>query len=289
MPLFGRGRKGHGEPVVPSEAADSGSIDPELAAVQIGRQLLRSARKHRAGLLSSRFWSDQLMNWAMKDPDFKVQLFRFVDVFPMLRGPEMVYDYLVDYLSRPGVTLPPGMELGLKAGRMAKGALTRTITGRIEGLAGNFIAGTDAASAIRRLKKLWEEGVAFSVDLLGEACVSDEEARAYQRRYLDLIETLPELTRDWPASAKLESDHVGPVPRANVSIKISSLSARTDPIDFQGTIDRLLEVLRPILEAAAGRGVLVNFDMEQYALKDLTIALFERCCEEFDFPARCCR
>ena len=33
--------------------------------------------------------------------------------------------------------------------------------------------------------------MAFSVDLLGEACVSIEEAEAYQKRYLDLIETLP--------------------------------------------------------------------------------------------------
>ena len=45
------------------------------------------------------------------------------------------------------------------------------------------------------------------------------------------------------------------------------------------------EALQPILEAAAQRQVLVNFDMEQSALKDLTLALFERCCEKCDFPA----
>ena len=47
----------------------------------------------------------------------------------------------------------------------------------------------------------------------------------------------------------------------------------------------MTEALRPILEAAAQHQVLVNFDMEQSALKDLTLALFERCCEKFDFPA----
>ncbi|MFH1923719.1 MAG: hypothetical protein ABIP48_27990, partial [Planctomycetota bacterium] len=179
---------------------------------QIGAELLRLARRHRAGVLSSRFWSDWLMSWAMKDPAFKVQLFRFVDVFPMLRTPEHVFDYLVDYLSQPGVTLPPGMDFGLRAGAMAKGTMAGSIGKRITAMAGNFIAGTDATSALRKLRKRWDQGMAFSVDLLGEACVSDVEARAYQRRYLDLVETLPGEVGQWPASPELESDHLGPVP-----------------------------------------------------------------------------
>ncbi len=284
MPWFGRSTK-TAEKTAPPPPVESQSASADALAVQIGRELLRYARRHRAGVLSSKFWSDQLMNWAMKDPAFKVQLFRFVDVFPMLDRPAKVHDYLIDYLSQPGVTLPPGMELGLKAGGLAKGILAKTIAGRITAMAGNFIAGTDAASAVPKLKKLWNEGIAFSVDLLGEACVSDREALVYRQRYLDLVETLPEQTRPWPANATLESDHLGPVPRTNVSIKISSLCARTDPIDFDGSIDRLTEALRPILEAARRRDVLVNFDIEQFALKDLTLSLFERCCEEIDFTA----
>ncbi len=31
--------------------------------------------------------------------------------------------------------------------------------------------------------------------------------------------------------------------------------------------------------------MLINFDMEQFALKDLTLELFMRCCEAIDFPA----
>jgi acyl-CoA reductase-like NAD-dependent aldehyde dehydrogenase len=127
--------------------------------------------------------------------------------------------------------------------------------------------------------------VAFSVDLLGEACLSQEEARAYQRRYLDLVETLSAAVAAWPADPRLESDHLGPLPRANISIKLSALCARADAIDFDGSLDALAEALQPILAAAAQRQVTVNFDMEQHALKDLTLALFERCCETHDFPA----
>src|SRR5207244_3720916 len=89
----------------------------------------------------------------------------------------------------------------------------------------------------------------------------------------------------WPANPVLESDHLGPIPRTNVSIKISSLFARTDPIDFEGSLRGLMGVLLPILEAARQNNVLINFDMEQFALKDLTLELFMRCCEEVDFTA----
>jgi len=236
-------------------------------------------------MLSAAFWSDKLMDWAMKDEAFKVQLFRFVDCFPALATKEDVHEHLVDYLSQPGVTLPPGLGIGLKAGGLAKGAMTRTVAGRIEAMAQRFIAGTNAASALPMLKRLWDDGMAFSVDLLGEACVSDVEAEVYQQRYLDLVDTLPDAVAAWPDNPALERDHIGGVPRANVSIKISSLYARTDPIDTAGSINGLVDALRPILERASQRGVLVNFDMEHHALKDLTLDLFQRCCEEIDFPA----
>jgi RHH-type proline utilization regulon transcriptional repressor/proline dehydrogenase/delta 1-pyrroline-5-carboxylate dehydrogenase len=42
-------------------------------------------------------------------------------------------------------------------------------------MAAKFIAGEDAESALPALRTLWDEGVAFSVDLLGEACVGQTE------------------------------------------------------------------------------------------------------------------
>ncbi|MBU4273614.1 MAG: proline dehydrogenase family protein [Planctomycetes bacterium] len=287
MAWLGRGKQKTPttQPQTKTPRPASPSPEVERRATEIGRELLKMARDYKAGVFSARFWSDQLMNWSMKDPAFKIQLFRFIDVFPMLRTPALVHDYLTDYLSQPGVTLPPGMDLGLKAGGLAKGIMAKTISGRITAMAQNFMAGVDAASALPALKKQWKEGVAFSVDLLGEACVSDEEARAYQGRYLDLVEMLPGMVAQWPSNPLLENDHLGPIPRTNVSIKISSLCARTDPIDFQRSLRALIEGLRPILEKAAKNNVLVNFDIEQFAIKDLTLSLFERCCEEIDFPA----
>ncbi len=259
--------------------------DPAVEArtLAIGADFLNRARNARTNMLS--VWSEGLMDWAMQDEAFKVQIFRFVDCFPTLKDNDAVYDHLTDYLAQPGVTPPPFVATGLKAGALAKGIVTKAMSTQITSMAQKFIAGTDAASALPTLRKIWDSGLCFSVDLLGEACVSDEEAEAYRRKYLDLIENLPQTVASWNANSRLESDHLGAIPRTNVSIKISSLSARVDPIDTEGSIRGLLENIGPILEAAKRKGVFVNFDMEQFALKDLTLELFMRACEKHDFQA----
>ncbi len=252
---------------------------------EIGRDMLARARGGKAGMLSGKFWSDKLMSWSMKDQAFKVQLFRFVDAYPTLTTSEMVHEHLTDYLTQPGVTLPAGFDLGLKAGGIAKGLLASTMSSQIKGMAGKFIAGTDARSALPGLKKLWSDGIAFSVDLLGEACVSDEEADAYRDKYLDLVRELPGEVSSWKRDERLERDHLGDVPRVNVSIKVSSLSPRCDAMKGGVAMEDLSRRIRPILESARDRGVFVNFDMEQFALKDFTIEFFLHCCEMVDFHA----
>ena len=261
------------------------ALDPatEVRAIEIGTDFLNRARKAKVGVLA--VWSEGLMDWAMKDEAFKVQLFRFVDCFPTLKDSDAVYEHLTDYLSQPGVTPPPFVATALKAGFVAKGLVSKTMSGQITSMAQKFIAGTDAKDALPALQKIWDSGLCFSVDLLGEACVSDEEATAYRQKYLDLVMNLPAQVSAWKPNAVLDNDHLGSIPRTNVSIKISSLSARVDPIDTEGSIKGLLESIDPILRAAKERGVLVNFDMEQFALKDLTLELFMRACETHDFEA----
>jgi RHH-type proline utilization regulon transcriptional repressor/proline dehydrogenase/delta 1-pyrroline-5-carboxylate dehydrogenase len=267
-------------PRAPSPGRHSTVASEELT-LHIGTDLLSHARQQRG----PSYWSEQFLTWAMKSPAFKVQLFRYVDAFPSLQTSEQIYDYLVDYFSQPGVTVPGWLDLGIKAGRLAKAATAKILARQITSLANNFIAGRDATAAIPKLERLWHAGFAFSLDLLGEACVSEDEARIYQRRYLDLIAVLADRTRSWPANPRLESDPLGNVPRANVSIKVSALSSRVDALDWEGSLRALQESLRPILEAAREHQVLINFDMEQHALKDLTLELFRRSCEAIDFPA----
>ena len=293
MALFKRRKPAASKPTTPSTPGGTakrgtqaaGSDDPAILA--LGTQLLDVARKHP----DPKGVKDKLADWAMQDEAFKVQLFRFVDVFPRLGTPEQVHQHLVEYLSNPPApgmpdpVLPPGLGLGLKAGGVMKGTLSKTMAGQITGMGEKFIAGEDAASAIPDLRKLWQNNIAFSVDLLGEACVSEQEAQVYRDRYMDLIVGVSEEVKGWDANAQLETDHLGPIPRANVSIKVSSLVAKFDPLDFEGSVDRCYDSLKPLLEEAGRRGVLINFDVEQSELKELNLALFMRCCENIDFEA----
>jgi len=269
----------------PSAPGGNATADFEAEVRRLGGELLDVARSGKAGVLSKSFWSDQLLDWSMRDPAFKVQLLRFVDVFPTLRDSGQVHAHLIDYLNAPGIKLPPGMSLGLKAGGLLKGAAAKAVAAQVTAMAQKFIAGSNPSDALPELRRMWDAGISFSVDLLGEACVSDEEAAVYRQRYLELIQTLHGQVPAWPANQILENDHLGPIPRVNVSIKISSLYARTNVADFDNSVNGVAESLRPILLAAKSAGALVNFDMEQYGLKDLTIALFERCCKEIDFEA----
>ena len=292
MALFFKSKKSVSAPapvVAATRIRDDGRIIApldaalEARALAIGSDFLTRARGAKTNMLA--VWSEGLMDWAMQDEAFKVQIFRFVDCFPTLKDSDAVYEHLTDYLAQPGVTPPPFVATALKAGVLMKGVVTKTMSTQITSMASKFIAGTDAATALPTLRKVWDSGLCFSVDLLGEACVSDEEADAYRRKYLDLIENLPHAVSSFASNARLESDHLGPIPRTNVSIKISSLSARVDPIDTEGSIRGLLANIGPILESAKKRGVFVNFDMEQFALKDLTLELFMRACEKHDFHA----
>ncbi|MBX2853088.1 MAG: proline dehydrogenase family protein [Phycisphaeraceae bacterium] len=281
MAFFKRQKsESHSTATLPSDPA-------EQLAFEIGRNLLETARRHP----DAKGIKDKLADWAMRDQAFKIQLFRFVDTFPTLPDPASVHRHLVEYLSEPPApgmdlpTAPPGMGIGLKAGGFMKGAMSKTIASQITAMGGKYIAGTDAASAIPHLRERWKQGVAFSVDLLGEACLGESEAAAYRERYADLITNLAEEVKSWPANDRLETDHLGPVPRANVSIKVSCLVAKFDPLDFDGSIQRCFESLAPLLLSAAEHNVLINFDVEQSELKDLNLALFMHCCEQIDFPA----
>jgi len=272
-------------PSVRPPVASSSNPERELRILELGSEMLDIARTHKSGMLSKQFYQDKIMDWSMKDHNFKVQMFRFVDAFPALTTPDMVHDHLVDYMTQPGVKAPPGMDLALKAGGVAKSLAAKTISGQITGMAKNFIAGTNAADALPMLSKLWKQGISFSVDLLGEACVSSAEADAYQAKYLDLVENLVGTASGWPASDRLEKDHVGIVPRVNVSIKVTSLCALFNPIAPESSTADFMKRATPIFEAAKRNGVLINFDMEQFELKDLTLDTFMHACDTHEFEA----
>src|SRR5262249_32371270 len=132
-------------------------------------------------------------------------------------------------------------------------------------------------------KDLRRRRLAFTADLLGEAVISEAEADAYQQTCLNLLRGLAAALAAEPEIPQIDRDHAGPIPRVNLSLKLTSLTPRLDALHAEATTRRVLDRLRPILRTARELGAFVNVDMEQYAHKDLTLAIFRSVLLEPEF------
>lgn len=245
----------------------------------LGKELVKQTKGQRPSIFNKAWWQGQVMEWSMKDDSFKTEMFRFVDVFPVLKDPDEVYRHLNEYLLRPGINTPTFIKAALKGsglGGFMRSTATKQIMKQMEGMAKSFITGEDGVSALKALNTLRKQKQAFTVDLLGEATVSEGEADEYAARYQELIESLANEAASWADDPILDFDDQGRIPRVNVSVKVSALYSQFDPLAFDESVEKAAMRLLPLLQLATRRGVFVNLDMEHYALKDLTYALFKR-------------
>ena len=257
------------------------NMDPEQLDRQVltlGERLHKEMVGQTPGIFNAAYWEGRLMEWAMRDPGFKIDLLRFVDVLPVLEGTDQIASHVREYLLKDGRDVPALLNVALKAasGGITAGLATRTVRANVAGMAEKFIVGTEAAKAIPRLRGLWKEGMAFTVDLLGEATTSDAEGEVYQKRYLDLIDNLPGEVAKWPADELLERNHLGSIPRANISVKVSAMDPYLDPADPTGSVGRLERRVLPLMLHAKANGACLNLDLEQWSLHHITLDLFER-------------
>ncbi len=225
----------------------------------------------------------RLMEWSMKDPVFKTQLFRFVDVLPSLNSSGEIVRHLQEYLGDKAVELNPALKAGLAASSFAPGLVAAPVKAQIVDMAGQFVAGESGEDLIKQIRKNTKLGLATTIDLLGETVVNDAEADVFLRRNLEILDSVSKFYAREPAPAFSDLGAHGPLPRLNLSVKISALTPDVHPADPENSIAALKERFRPILRRAAAVGALINFDMESYKLKDLTLQLFKSIFEEPEF------
>jgi len=258
----------------------------EASTQEIGRDLLARTDRDQPSPWERRWWDDRIMSWAMQDESVKAQMFRFIDVLPMLDSSEAVTGHLQEYFHDVRRHLPSAVRLGLAV------AAPRSIAGRALAIAARrnamsharrFIAGTtqnEVLAAAMRERKLKR---AFTLDLLGEAVTSEPEADRYLRGYVELIEGIGPTVNRWAEVPQIDRASIVELPRVNVSIKLSALDSQFDPIDPVGTAARVKGRLRTLLRAARSQRAFVNIDMESYRTKDLTLDIFEQVMMEEEF------
>jgi RHH-type proline utilization regulon transcriptional repressor/proline dehydrogenase/delta 1-pyrroline-5-carboxylate dehydrogenase len=249
-------------------------MDRDLALenkIQKTGQEIYSAVSGVPPVFDTKRWIGRIMAWSMKNEDFKIRLFRFIDVLPSLKTDDWVVRLLREYFS--GETEVPKIISG-GVGMIARKGIAPLVAGRVirrsvKSLARQFIIGNDADDVERALDTLSKDGTRFSIDLLGEVVVSDTEAQAYAEKYIALLNSLH---KRFPEEAY-----------PDVSIKASSFYSQLDPVDWEGSITRTKEGLRPLLRKAKDLRIGVTFDMEHYYYKGLIIAVFKSIFEEEEF------
>ena len=243
-----------------------------------GRRIFELVDKHPEPLFSKAGFYQRLMALSMRDERFKVQLFRFVDVLPSLRRPRDIVEHLNEYFSENGFW--PLVNAGVRLARVVPWVSGRVLRWNVSGMAHQFIAGKNPDDVMATLRKRRAQKIGFTVDLLGEAVVSEADADEYAARYVDLLKKLARDTEDWTDPLG-ENSEVFPV--VNLSVKISALYSQMNPADPADAIAHLAPKLRPLLRRARELGAFINFDMESYADKNTTLELFKTIFTESEF------
>jgi len=224
------------------------------------------------------------MELASGDRELRAALFRFVDVTPACRSLDDLARHLRAFLEEvPEPPQPIATAMRVAHTRAGRAALGAAAAAGVRHMAHRFIVAESPAQAVGGLRELWQRGVASSVDLLGEATVTEEEADRYAARCLEALETLVEASRGWPERPLLERDGAGPLPRANVSVKISALTPmlRADAPEL-GRRDAG-QRLRPLLRRARELGAHIHIDMESLDSREAVLELVLEVLEEEEF------
>ena len=112
-----------------------------------------------------------------------------------------------------------------------------------------FVAGNTLAEVLPVLQHIREQGMTWTVDVLGESVDSEESARAAADRYIETLDAL--------AEGGLE---------ANVSLKLTQMGLEIDRDFCLQNVGRVVEKARQI-------GAFVRIDMEDHSKTDVTLQM----------------
>jgi RHH-type proline utilization regulon transcriptional repressor/proline dehydrogenase/delta 1-pyrroline-5-carboxylate dehydrogenase len=215
----------------------------ELFAATAGRQ----SSLHRG-------FNGRLLARTMTDDALRTALFQFVDALPQLADAQQIAAHFSAYLAETTDSSLAGRCLQIAA----RPSLAWAIRRQSKRMAHHFLADESYAGLTKVIADLARVPAQATMDVVGELVLTEAEADAYQARNLNLLRLLPD---------------VGLVP-PHLSLKLTALTPRFDPLDAKGTRARVFARLDPIVAIANACGATVTVDMEHYELKPLIFRLF---------------
>ncbi len=271
--------------------SDSAPLSPELnqRIFEFGSGVFRDLEDYQLSPLEIRYWNNLMMQWSMSRPDFKVNLFRLVDVLPTLTTPEAIREHVRLYLTEPANKIHPalGWIIGWANNRVGGWCAANAVKLGVHQMANLLIAGQTPQKALPVLRNLRRRGFSFTVDLLGEFCVCESEALDYQRRYMEALETFGQALPNSPEGRALMSGHPGEASPVCISVKLTALYSQTGSLNFERSVAVLSERLGEIVRKAKTLGALIYVDAEDCGNNPIIYETFKRVfsSSEFaDFP-----
>jgi len=254
--------------------------------LELGRELFERAHAAEPGIWQRGWWERRMLEFTSADQRMQTQLFRFMEALPHMGDDGEVARHLREYLDDR--TLREHLSLRFAASfDDPRGLFGRSVGAAVRRaaflMARSFITGSNTREAIRYAERLRQRRMAFTLDVLGEATISEQTADGAAAVYLELIESLGAAAVHWPRIPQIDLGRAGPMPRANISIKLSALDPVFNPVDPEGVYRRVGARLRPLLSRARALGVFVNVDMEQFRYRDLTFDFFMKLLNEPEY------
>ncbi len=247
---------------------------------KMGRRLLAAVGDRKPPIFQG--LSGRILERCMRDEKFKIRLLRFIEALPSLNTPEATIQYLNDHFrNQDTLDLPWPAKWFLKIIRCKNkviiGLTDKFIRAETEKIARIFLLNDTPETAFMAVKKMRGKRFACTIDVIGESSISEFEARAYRRKYYQLLERLEKEVADWTNLGRDESNlDWGHAPKINIALKPSSLCSTLDPNNFEKSVESLCRCVEPILLKAMEIGAFVWIDMEQYRFKDIAIEAYRR-------------
>ena len=132
-----------------------------------------------------------------------------------------------------------------------------------------FVTGETIAEALANARKLEEKGFRYSYDMLGEAALTANDAKAYLLSYQQAIHAIGKASNG-------RGIYEGP----GISIKLSALHPRYSRAQYQRVMEELYPVLKSLTLLARSYDIGINIDAEEADRLELSLDLLEKLCFE---------
>ncbi|HWK28761.1 MAG TPA: proline dehydrogenase family protein [Solirubrobacter sp.] len=235
-------------------------VDLDAPIRAIGTDL--AARMPRPRAVSTARVERRMQELLISDPGLRAALFRFVDVRPACATPADVTRHLDELLEQAQDSKHARRATGITGRRFATRPVAALAATGVKQMAQRFIVGEDATDALPAITALWKRGVDATVDLLGEATVTEAEADRYAARCEDTLRALA------------QAAHHHPGRDVNLSVKVSALTPllRRPEAPERG-IEGAAPRLRHLLRVARDVGAHLHVDMESFDTREAITTL----------------